>query len=86
MQLTFLIMKNFITAATFNYPHEIAILKHLLADAGVTFYFENETITAIAPMYSNAFGGIKLKIHPNDLETVKALLENLDRQNNLKIV
>ena len=79
-------MKDFVTAATFTYPHEITILKHLLADAGIAFFFENETITSIVPIYSVAFGGIKLKVHQNDLETVKAILDEFSSSNNLRIV
>ncbi|KAF2519007.1 DUF2007 domain-containing protein [Flavobacterium salilacus subsp. salilacus] len=79
-------MKDFVTAATFTYPHEITILKHLLAEAGIAFFFENETMTSIAPLYSAALGGIKLKVHRNDLETVKAILKNFSSENNLRIV
>lgn len=77
-------MTDFITAAVFNYPHEITILKHLLAEAELSFYFENETVNHIAP--AMALGGIKLKVHPEDLETVKEILEKFNERNNLKIV
>ncbi|QYJ69042.1 putative signal transducing protein [Flavobacterium litorale] len=79
-------MKDFITAAVFTYPHEITILKHLLTEAGISYFFENETMTSIVPMYSAALGGIKLKVHPNDLEDVKAILNNFSSNSNLKIV
>ena len=79
-------MKDFVTAAIFTYPHEITILKHLLAEAGINFFFENETMTSIVPMYSAALGGIKLKVHPNDIETVKAILESFSSDNHLRIV
>ncbi|WP_159801402.1 DUF2007 domain-containing protein [Flavobacterium sp. MK4S-17] len=79
-------MEKFVTAAVFNYPHEITILKHLLEGTGLRFYFENETITSVAPMYSLALGGIKLKVHQNDLETVQEILRNFQEENNLKIV
>ena len=78
-------MEQFVTAAVFNYPHEIAILKHLLDEAGLRFFFENETMASIAPMYSQALGGIRLKVHPNDLETVKEILRNFE-SNTLTIV
>lgn len=78
-------MKDFVTAAVFNYPHEITILKHLLTGAGISFFFENETMTGIVPFYSFALGGIKLKVHPNDLDTVTAILKDLS-DNHLKIV
>jgi hypothetical protein len=79
-------MKDFITIAVFDYPHEVTILKHLLTGARLTFYFENETMTAIAPMYSQALGGIRLRVHPNDLEAVQEILSTLNDQTNLKIV
>lgn len=79
-------MKNFVTVAVFSYPHEITILKHLLTEADISFFFENETMTSIVPMYSFALGGIKLKVHPNDVSTVKEIIDNLSQQDNLKIV
>lgn len=79
-------MKKFITAAVFSYTHEIHILKHLLQQAGLQFYFENETMASVVPFYSQALGGIKLKVHPKDLETVKEILKELNPENNIRIV
>lgn len=79
-------MNNFITAAIFNYPHQIAVLKHLLDQAEIEYFFENETMMNIAPMYSQALGGIKLKVHPNDVATVKEIVKKLNDESNLKIV
>lgn len=79
-------MENFITVATYNYLHEIAILRHRLEQEGIQHFFENETTAAVAPMYSVAFGGIKLKIHPNDLLAVQAIIAELGEQPNLKII
>ena len=79
-------METFITIATFDYVHEIEILKHRLDQESLQYFFENEIMSSIAPMYSTALGGIKLKIHPNDFQTVKAILEDLRNDNNLKIV
>lgn len=79
-------MEHFITAAVFNYPHEITILKHLLHKEGFQYYFENETIVDLMPMYSYATGGIKLKVHPNDLDSVKEIISRLNSETNLKIV
>jgi hypothetical protein len=42
--------------------------------------------SSIVPMYSTALGGIKLKIHPNDFASVKAILQEMRYDNNLKIV
>ncbi len=77
-------MEEFKTIAIFNYTHEIVVLKHRLDQEGIQYFFENETMSSIAPFYSNALGGIKLKIHPNDFEKVQKILDELN--NNLKIV
>jgi hypothetical protein len=77
-------MEEFKTIAIFNYTHEIVVLKHRLEQEEIKFFFENETMSSIAPFYSNALGGIKLKIHPNDFERVQKILDELNT--NLKIV
>lgn len=77
-------MTDFITIAIFNFPQEIVVLKSVLENEGIVHYFENETIVSVDPFASIAFGGIKLKIHPNDKEIVQTILDNLD--NKLKIV
>ena len=77
-------MEEFVTIAVFNYSHEIVVLKHILEQEGIHYFFENETTLAVAPFYSAALGGIKLKVHPNDFETVQEILDNLN--NFLKIV
>ena len=79
-------MEDFITIAVFNYTHEIEILKHRLNIEGIAYYFENEATASVVPMYSIALGGIRLKIHPNDKETVLAILDELDQDSFLKIV
>ena len=79
-------MNEFITVAVFDYPHEITVLKHLLDQSRIQYFFENETMMNIVPMYSQALGGIKLKVHPNDLETVREILKKLNDDTNLKIV
>lgn len=79
-------MSEFVTAAVFDYPHEITVLRHLLEQSEIQYFFENETMMNIVPMYSQALGGIKLKVHPNDVETVQEILKNLSGDSNLKIV
>lgn len=77
-------MTEFITIATFNFAHEITILKSILDHEGIPYLFQNENLISIDPLASFAYGGIQLKVHPNDVEQVKEILDNLD--NNLKIV
>jgi hypothetical protein len=77
-------MKYFKTIAIFNYPHEIVVLRHILDQEEIHYFFENEHIVSIDPLASFAYGGIQLKIHPNDFELVQEILDNLN--NPLKIV
>jgi hypothetical protein len=77
-------MTEFITIATFNFAHEVMVLKTLLDREGIPYLFQNENLVSIDPFASIAYGGIQLKIHPNDIQTVQTILDNLN--NNLKIV
>jgi len=79
-------MEKFVTIAIFNYPHEITVLKHRLEQEEIAFFFENETMMNIVPMYSQALGGIKLKVHPEDEEQAKEILTEFNGNENLKIV
>jgi len=79
-------MENFITVAIFNYQHETLIIKNLLEQEGIAYFFENETIVGINPFATIAYGGIKLKVHPNDEATVKEILKKLNEDDHLKIV
>ena len=58
----------------------------LLEQEGIAYFFENETIVGIDPFTTIAYGGIKLKVHPNDEATVKEILKKLNEDNHLKIV
>ena len=77
-------MTEFQTIAIFNYPHEVIILKSILENKGIQYLLLNENLIGINPMATIAYGGIQLKIHPNDFEIVKEILDNLN--NNLEIV
>lgn len=71
-------MKHYITIATFTYAHEIQVLRHLLDQHEIPHVFENETLVALTPFYSNAMGGIKLKVPRAYAQTVIDLINNLD--------
>jgi hypothetical protein len=77
-------MTEFIMIATFNFAHEVMILKTILDREGIPYLFQNENLVSIDPFASIAYGGIQLKIHPNDIEAVQTILDDLN--NNLKIV
>ena len=77
-------MKDFQTVATFNFAHEIMVLKSILDHEEIPYLFQNENLIAVDPLASYAYGGIDLKVHPNDVERVKEILNNLNT--NLEIV
>jgi hypothetical protein len=77
-------MTEFVTVATFNFAHEMMILRTILDREGIPYLFQNENLIAIDPLASLAYGGIQLKVHPNDLEKVQNIINDLN--NHLKIV
>ena len=74
-------MTEFITVATFNFAHEITILKTILDHEEIPYLFKNENLISIDPLASFAYGGIQLKVHPTDLNKVKEIIEELNRPN-----
>ncbi len=79
-------MKDFVIVKTYTYPYEYAILKLLLDKEGISYFFENETMIGVFPTYSNALGGINLKVHRRDKTRVLQIIEDLDTSSHLRIV
>ena len=79
-------MKNFTTIAIFTFPSEYAVLRLLFDQEGIHYIFENETMISVLPFHSNAFGGIRLKVHPEDVIRAREIMNELDTPTNLKIV
>jgi hypothetical protein len=80
-------MINFVTVATFTYSFEYAIIRIVLDQNGIRYVFKNETMLDVFPFYSNALGGISLKVHKNDISLTKQILEDFNsKQSNLRIV
>lgn len=71
-------MEEFVTVATFTYPYEYAVLRLVLEDVEIPHVFENETMVNVTPFYSNALGGIRLKVHREDAEAVLEILREFD--------
>ncbi|UGU18061.1 DUF2007 domain-containing protein [Sinomicrobium kalidii] len=71
-------MEDFVVVATFTYPHEYTVLRHILEDEGIPHVFENETMVNITPFYSNALGGIRLKVHKSCVEAARTIIKDLD--------
>ena len=71
-------MNEFVTIATFNFAHEITVLKTILERDGIPYLFYNENLIAIDPLASLAYGGIQLKVHPKDTDRVQQILNDLN--------
>ncbi len=79
-------MKDFIIVKTYTYPFEYTVLKLLLDQERISYFFENETMIGVFPFYSNALGGINLKVHKKDKLRVLQIIDDLNTNSHLKIV
>ncbi len=76
-------MENFVTVARYTYPSEYAVLELLLQREDIKYVFLNETVINVLPFHSNAFGGIRLQVHKNDIQKVKDIINELDNDSHL---
>ncbi len=79
-------MKNFVTIKTYTYPFEYTILKLLLDQELISYFFENETMIGVFPFYSNALGGINLKVHQKDTKRALQIINDFNTNSHLRIV
>ncbi len=79
-------MKDFTPIAKFTYEYEYSVLRLLLEQAQIQFFFKNETMIGMVPFYSNALGGITLLVHENDKEQAEKIIEEFNDQAHLRIV
>ncbi len=70
-------MEDFKTMGIFSNSNEYIVLKHLLEQAEIRFIFQNETMISVLPFHSNAFGGIRLKVHPDHIKKVEKIISSL---------
>lgn len=79
-------MQNYVQLAIFTFPSEYTVLEHLLQQGGVRYFFRNETMISVLPFHSNAVGGIRLMVHPEDVEVSKQIISDLENSSGLNIV
>ena len=72
-------MEHFTTLAIFTYSHEYLVLKLLLEQEGIQHFFQNETMIGVFPFYSNALGGIHLKVNNLHIERAREILDSFNR-------
>lgn len=79
-------MKDFETIAIFTFPSEYMVLQHLLEQADLRYIFQNEMMVSVLPFHSNAVGGIRLKVHVEDIEKAKVIINSLEDDSHLSVV
>ena len=79
-------MKDFTPIAQYTYEYEYSVLRLLLEQAQIQFFFKNETMMSVVPFYSNALGGIILFVHENDKQKALEILEDFNSKKHLSIV
>jgi hypothetical protein len=79
-------MEHFETIAIFTYPSEYAVLRLLFEQNEIRHIFQNETMIGVLPFHSNAIGGIRLKVHIDDIEEAKKIINDLNSAADLRIV
>lgn len=62
------------------------VLQHLLEQSNVRFIFQNEMMVSVLPFHSNAVGGIRLKVHEEDIAQAKKIIEHLENNDHLSVV
>lgn len=79
-------MEHFKTIATFQYPAEYAVLQILFDQEEIRYFFLNETMISVLPIYLNGQDGIRLQVHEEDIERAQEIIKSLDNRSNLDIV
>ncbi|MCF6308281.1 MAG: DUF2007 domain-containing protein [Flavobacteriaceae bacterium] len=79
-------MKDFITVAFFTYPSEYVILKLLLQQEEIDYFFLNETSSSILPITIRGKGGIQLQVNRKDEDKVLKIISDFESDASLNIV
>lgn len=79
-------MEHYETIAIFTYPSEYAVLRLLFEQEEIRYIFQNETMIGVLPFHSNAIGGIRLKVHIDDISQAQEIINNLNDKTDLRIV
>jgi hypothetical protein len=69
-------MENWPVLMSFTYPHEAHLAKGYLESNGIETIIQDELMTQIYSLYSNALGGAKLLVKESDYEQGIQLLKD----------
>jgi len=79
-------MKYFVTVANFTYSSEYVVLKMLLNQEEIDYFFKNEASFSILPITFCGRGGIELQVHKKDVEKTLKIIEDFNSNASLEIV
>ncbi|MFT4981322.1 MAG: hypothetical protein ACI9UR_001175 [Bacteroidia bacterium] len=71
-----------ITIKVFSYDHETFLYEPKFKSEGIEYFLKDQKTVAIDPLVSNAIGGIKLQVRVEDEERGRALVAELEADNN----
>ena len=71
-------MNDFVTIATFTFPGELAIIRARLESEGIECRTKDELTVQVHNFYSNAIGGVKLQVRPQDMQKTAEILEDFN--------
>lgn len=63
-----------ITVLTVTYPHELLVARGRLEAESIPYFIQDELIGQVQPFYSNAMGGLRLKVRQEDVERATEIL------------
>ena len=67
-------MSKLVSIRYFQHPHEVAVLKTLLENEDIPYFFKDENLTQTMPFYTFWSGGIQLQVWEEDVERATKLL------------
>ena len=74
-------MGEWITIKQFYYQHETFLYESKLRSENIDCFMKDGAIVSIDPFLSNAVGGIKLQVQPENVEKAKAIIDEIDANN-----
>lgn len=72
---------NLVTIKTFSYDHETILYEPAFKSEEIEYFLKDQKTVAIDPLVSNAIGGIKLQVKVEDEERARALVAQIDANN-----
>ena len=70
-------MGEWITIKQFYYQHETFLYESKLRSENIDCFMKDGAIVSIDPFLSNAVGGIKLQVQPENVEKAKAIIDEM---------